>query len=165
LARAEYRNAELGNSEVTAEMKKLMGKHIREIKNLSDEMAEAIAAKDEALKELEAERTKMQEEMEKWEEQKAALADDLASVIEGAKKVEEEVDRKMRAEFDGRLKETEERAKEERRLKVVMNKMSSERATADKELEALENDQRAAASRSQAEQVRIQLRLPHNAYP
>ena len=148
-------------SELAAEMKKLMDKHSSEMKNLKEEMAEAIAAKDEALKkELEAERTKMQQEMKKWEEQKKALADGLTAAREEAKKRQEEADRKMReqsVEFDRKVKETEERAKEERKkLKADMDKMASERGAADKKLEVLENAQKTAASRSQAEQARIQ---------
>ena len=120
----------------------------------------AQAARDEALKEFEVERTKIQEEMAKWEEQKKALADGLTAAREEAKKRQEEADRKMReqsAEFDRKVKETEERAKEEqRKLKVDMDKMSSERAAADKKLEVLENAQKAAASHSLKEQARIQ---------
>ncbi|KAF8130060.1 P-loop containing nucleoside triphosphate hydrolase protein, partial [Mycena galopus ATCC 62051] len=67
-------------SELAAEMKKLMDKHRSEMKDLKAEMVEAIAAKDEAWKKgLETERTKMQQEMAKWEEQKKALADGLAA--------------------------------------------------------------------------------------
>jgi len=58
-------------SELAAELKKLGDKHSKEMKNLKEEMTVAIAEKDEALKkELEAERSKMQKEIAKWEEKK-----------------------------------------------------------------------------------------------
>ncbi|KAF8133158.1 P-loop containing nucleoside triphosphate hydrolase protein [Mycena galopus ATCC 62051] len=73
-------------SELAAELKKLMDKHSSEIKNLEEEIAEAIAAKDEALKkELEAERMKMQKQMKNWQNQRKELADGLAAAGEDAK--------------------------------------------------------------------------------
>ena len=145
-------------SELGAEMKKLQDKHSNEMKNWKEQMAEATAAEDEAMKnELEAKRTEMQKEMTKWRRQKRALADGLAAAREDAKRRKEEVDRKLLeqgAEFDRRVKEAEERAKQEgRKLKAEMDKMSSERAAADKKLEALE---KAAARSSQEQQSRIQ---------
>ena len=145
-------------SELAAELKKLMDKHNSEMNNLKEEMTEAIAAKDEALKkELEAERTKMQKEMTKWEEQKKALADGLAAAREEAKKRQEESNRKLceqGAKFELKVKEIEERTEKERReLKANVDKMSNERAAADKKLQAL---QKAAARTSREQQARIQ---------
>jgi DNA repair exonuclease SbcCD ATPase subunit len=150
----EYRNAELGkqlqkahtmnagfSAELAAEMKKLMEKHSNDMENLKEEMAKAISAKEEALqKELEAERTKMQKQMIKLEEQKKALADGLTAAREGA-------DRKLHeqaADFDRRIKETEESAQEEqKKLIAELDKMLSEKAAADTKLKDSEKMARA----------------------
>lgn len=148
-------------SELAAELKKLVDKHSKEMKDLKEEMAVAIAEKDEALKkELEAERIKMQKEIAKWEEQKQALADDITAAREEAKKKQEEADRKLlqqSAEFNRKVKEAEEKAEKERfKLKAEMDNISKERATANEKLQKLEKDQVAAANRSRKEQARIQ---------
>ena len=64
---------------------KLKDEHSSEMKDLKEGLVAVIAAKDEALKELEAEQTKMQREMTKWQEQKKALADGLTAAREEAK--------------------------------------------------------------------------------
>lgn len=170
----EYRNAELGkqlqkahtmnagfSAELAAEMKKLMDKHNSEMKNLKEEMAEAIAAKDEALKkELEAEVIKMQEQMTKWEEQKKALADGLAAAREDAEKRQQMADRKLHeqaAEFERRVKESEGRAKEDqKKLEAVLDTISSERAAAGQKLKDLENAKTAAAQCSRQNQLLVE---------
>jgi hypothetical protein len=141
-------------SELAAEMKKLMDKHSSEMKNLKEEMAEAIAAKDEALKkELEAEVIKMQEQMTKWEEQKKALADGLAAAREDAEKRQQMADRKLHeqaAEFERRVKESEGRAKEDqKKLKAVL-------AAAGQKLKDLENAKTAAAQCSRQNQLLVE---------
>lgn len=148
-------------SELAAELKKLMDKHSREMKDLKEEMAVAISEKDEALKkELEAERSKMQKEIAKWEEQKKVLADDITAAREEAKKKQEEADRKLlqqSAEFNRRVKETEEKAEKERlKLKAEMDNISNERVAANKKLQDLEKAQVVALNRSREEQERIQ---------
>jgi hypothetical protein len=148
-------------SELAAEMKKLMDKHNSEMKNLKEEMAEAIAAKDEALKkELEAEVIKMQEQMTKWEEQKKALADGLAAAREDAEKRQQMADRKLHeqaAEFERRVKESEGRAKEDqKKLEAVLDTISSERAAAGQKLKDLENAKTAAAQWSRRNQLLVE---------
>jgi hypothetical protein len=148
-------------SELAAELKKLMDKHSKEMKDLKEEMVVAVAEKDEALKkELEAERSKMQKEIVKWEEQKKALAADITAAREEATKKQEEADRKLLqqgAEFNRRVKETEEKAERERlKLKAEMDNISNERATANNKLQDVEKAQLAAANRSQEEQARFQ---------
>ena len=81
-------------AELSAETRKLLHMLSIEIANLKRELEEAIVAKDEALKELDAERTKIQKEMTKWEEQRKELTDGLASAKQDAKKVQEEVERR-----------------------------------------------------------------------
>ncbi|KAJ7803668.1 hypothetical protein B0H14DRAFT_2887197 [Mycena olivaceomarginata] len=129
------------SAELAAEMKKLMEKHSNDMENLKEEMAKAISAKEEALqKELEAERTKMQKQMIKLEEQKKALADGLTAAREGA-------DRKLHeqaADFDRRVKETEESAQEEqKKLIAELDKILSEKAAADTKLKDSEKMARA----------------------
>ncbi|KAF8153686.1 P-loop containing nucleoside triphosphate hydrolase protein, partial [Mycena galopus ATCC 62051] len=144
-------------SELAAEMEKLMDGHSSEMKNLKAGMAKAIATKDEASKkELEAERTKMQQQMAKWEKQKKALADGLAAERAGVIKRQQEADRKLReqaAEFDRRVKETEARAKEDqRKLQTTLNDISRERAAAAKKLDDLENS-KAKSGRTRRERI------------
>lgn len=64
----------------TAEITKLVDKHSREMKKLRQEMADAIAAKDIALnaaRELEVERSKMQEQMKALAEEQRKLKGEL----------------------------------------------------------------------------------------
>ena len=148
-------------SELAGELKKLMEKHSKEMKSLKEEMALAIAEKDEALKkELEAERSKMQKQMAKWEQQKKVLADDITAARQEAKKNQEEADRKLlqqSAEFHRRVKETEEKAEKERlKLKAEMDNISNECAMANKKLQDLEKAREVAADRSREEQANIQ---------
>jgi len=82
-------------SELAAEIKEPMDKHGSEVENLKQKLEDAIAAKDKALKELEAERIKMQIEMKKWEEQKKALVDGLAGARADAENSKQEADRKL----------------------------------------------------------------------
>jgi len=88
------------------------------------------------------------------------LVDDITAAREEAKRKQKEADRKLlwqRAEFDRRAKEAEMKAEEERlKLKAEMDKMSNERATANKKLRDLEKAQVAAAKHSREEQARIQ---------
>ena len=112
-------------SELAAELKKLVDNHSKEMKDLKEEMAVAIAEKDEALKkELEAEQSSMQKKIAKWEEQMKVLADDDAAPGEEAKKIQEEADRKLlhqSAEIDRRAKEPSDKAeKEQLKLKPEM---------------------------------------------
>ena len=147
-------------SELAAELKKLVDKHGKEMKNLNEEMVVAIAEKDEALKkELEAERSKMQKEIAKWEDQQRELAKDITAAMEEARKKQQEADRKLiqqGADFNRRVNETEWKAEKERlKLKAEMERISIERATANKTLQDLESALVVTSNRSLEEQARI----------
>ena len=131
-------------SELAAEMNRLIAKHTGEMEHLRKEMADAIAEKDEELrKELEAERTKLKKEMEKWETEKKRLAGDLDSVRQAAEVAKKETETKMgqqREEFLRKVREAEEKAlKEQKQLKDAMDRMEKEKQDASKKLKVLED--------------------------
>ncbi|KAJ7740814.1 hypothetical protein B0H16DRAFT_1757534 [Mycena metata] len=119
----DYKFKQVQHAQVTpddpklaAEMKQLLDKHSNEITNLKAEMTESFAAMNLAFKkELQVERTKMQQQTIKLEEEKKALADGLAAAREETKKVQQETHHKIHerdTEFDFKMKEMETQVRE-----------------------------------------------------
>ncbi|KAJ7722685.1 hypothetical protein B0H16DRAFT_346841 [Mycena metata] len=125
------------SAELTAE-KRLLDKYSSEVKNLKEEVAEAFAAMNVA---FQKERTKMQHQMQKLEEENNTFADSLAAAREDAKK------------------ERQEAAAFQKELHVEQTKMQHQMKKLDEENNILADRLAAAREDAQKEAVAFQKEL------
>ncbi|KAF8345737.1 P-loop containing nucleoside triphosphate hydrolase protein [Amanita rubescens] len=154
----------VAGAELRAEMNKLVEKQTSEMKDTRKEIEKAMAEKNDKLRnELEAERTRLQRDKDKWEAEKKQLAADVNSVKQATAAARKETERKMaqqRDELNRRVREAEEKAEKERKeLKGTIDRVSREKNDTGYRLKNLESTKNTMDQNNRTMQARLQVQL------